>query len=555
MARSSLALQLLLLLVATFTVVIGTDAPGYVQWSIHKNSEVQSAQIARRSLELQGSEGLRARADSVQVGLGNALPYGLYYANISVGTPLQVLSVQIDTGSSDVWIPSSLAEFCAETRSGYPNCIGGSFDEDKSTTFTTVQQPGDFNISYVDGSGSSGDYFTDTFAIGGATLDNFQMGLALDTDISLGILGIGYNNSEANVYTGSGTVYANLPFALVDNGIIKTEAYSLWLNDLQSADGNVLFGAIDTEKFTGNLISVDVYPREGSSKISSFTVAFTSLSATSSSGTDQITPVGYATAAILDSGTTITLLPDDVASIVFEELGATVSAQLGAVVVPCSLAENSGTLNFGFGGTGGPVIKVAVNDLVLPLTLSSGSTPSYTDGTPACQLGIQAAGELPILFGDTFLRSAYVVYDLANNKIGMAQTKFNTTDSNIVAFASQGAEIPSAATATQQSAVTQSADSSEIPKVGIEPTALVSDAVPLETDAEATESFSAAAGFATNAGSESASSTNLASGSAETTKKSAGGSGPRPMPVGTMVAAIATIGGICFGGLAFQFLI
>lgn len=58
------------------------------------------------------------------------------------------------------------------------------------------------------------------------------MGLATDGTIGQGIMGIGYNNSEANVDTGNGTIYANLPNALVDQGVINTEAYSLWLNDL-----------------------------------------------------------------------------------------------------------------------------------------------------------------------------------------------------------------------------------------------------------------------------------------------------------------------------------
>jgi hypothetical protein len=89
-----------------------------------------------------------------------------------------------------------------------------------------------FNISYVDGTGSTGDYFQDTFKIGGASVTGFTMGLALDTSIGTGIMGIGYNSSEANVGTGNGTVYANLPNAMVDQGLIKTEAYSLWLNDL-----------------------------------------------------------------------------------------------------------------------------------------------------------------------------------------------------------------------------------------------------------------------------------------------------------------------------------
>ena len=106
-------------------------------------------------------------------------------------------------------------------------------DAEASSTFNEVGSPGDFNISYVDGSGSVGDYFTDAFSIGGATLNNFQMGLALDTSIGIGIMGIGYNSSEANVFTGDGTIYANLPFAMVDSGIVTTEAYSLWLNDLR----------------------------------------------------------------------------------------------------------------------------------------------------------------------------------------------------------------------------------------------------------------------------------------------------------------------------------
>lgn len=63
-------------------------------------------------------------------------------------------------------------------------------------------------------------------------MSNFQMGLASDSSIGVGIMGIGYNDSEANVATGNGTVYANLPFALVDQGLIPSEAYSLWLNDL-----------------------------------------------------------------------------------------------------------------------------------------------------------------------------------------------------------------------------------------------------------------------------------------------------------------------------------
>jgi hypothetical protein len=89
----------------------------------------------------------------------------------------------------------------------------------------------------VDGTGSTGSYFQDTFTIGGGSLKQFQMGLASSTTIGTGIMGIGYNNSEANVDTGNGTEYPNLPLAMVNQGLINSAAYSLWLNDLRKFSG------------------------------------------------------------------------------------------------------------------------------------------------------------------------------------------------------------------------------------------------------------------------------------------------------------------------------
>lgn len=532
-----MTISTILLLAGAFLSPISAHVgEGTILWNIQQNSAVQAQQLKSRSLELQ-RRGIYPRSDTVSVTLGNAVQAGLYFANISVGTPPQDFLVQIDTGSSDLWIPSSSAALCSDQREG--GCPGGSFDQTASSTFDIVGQ-NEFNISYVDGTGSTGSYFQDTFTIGGGSIKNFEMGLATDTSIGTGIMGIGYNTSEANVDTGNGTIYPNLPFAMVDAGLIKSNAYSLWLNDLQANTGSVLFGGVDTAKYTGDLISVEVYPTSRSGRVTSFTVAFTSLSATSSSGTDQLTPDNYAQAAILDSGTTITLLPDDVAQAVFEELGATVSQQLDAVIVPCSLADNDGTLNYGFGGSGGPTIKVAVSQLVLPLTLPNGQTPTYTDGTAACQLGVQAAGSLPVLFGDTFLRSAYAVYDLDNNRIALAQTDFNATGSNIVPFASSGAPIPSATEAGSQAEVTQTATG--VPKLGVSATA-TGNVGGIGESTQAT-GLSAESGFATNGAS--ASSTGKSSG-----KKSGSVGGPKPFQWSMLGVLAVTMLGMGVGGGLF----
>ncbi|TVY59715.1 putative aspartic-type endopeptidase opsB [Lachnellula suecica] len=499
-----------------------------LRMDIARNPAVAAAQIEERSSYLRSRALSRRASDTVTAALENDLTAGLYSANITVGTPGQTLAVQIDTGSSDVWVPAPGLSICSEPASQGGGCAGGTFDHSSSSTFSVVEQDG-FNISYVDGTGVAGDYFSDMFAIGGATVKGLEMGLASSGTIGQGIMGIGYNTSEANIDTGNGTVYPNLPNQLVDEGLINSLAYSLWLNDLDSSTGSILFGGIDTDKYSGNLISVDVYPTTRSKQVVSFTVAFTSLSATSSSGTDVLTPSDYAEAAILDSGTTITLLPDALAEMVFEELGALYEESLGAAVVPCSLANKNGTLNFGFGGSGGPVISVGVDELVLPLTLTSGSTPKI-NGQDACQLGIMPAGDLPILFGDTFMRSAYVVYDLVNNRIGLANTDFNATGSNVVPFASSGAAIPSASTAPNEAAITQTATGN--PKVDVTPTA---GGVTSATYNPTATGLSAASGFT--------------AASSSSSKKNGGVARPEPFAWSRVLVGLITVALMGAGGL------
>ncbi|TAQ87672.1 hypothetical protein B7494_g4023 [Chlorociboria aeruginascens] len=523
MARSLISTLLL------SSSLLSLASAGTVQMNIARSEAARNAQLQRRSLY--------KRSGTIQAELGNALTAGLYYVNVTIGTPAQDLMVQIDTGSSDVWVPSSTSSVCQDQQDG--GCPGGAFISGSSSTFAVVEEGG-FNISYVDGTGAAGDYFQDTFSIGGSTLKSLEMGLGSDSTISVGIMGIGYNTSEANVETGNGTIYANLPVAMVNDGLINTEAYSLWLNDLDSSDGSILFGGIDTKKFSGDLISVKVYPTGNTDVITSFTVALTSVSVTSPSGTDQLTPAGYAEPAILDSGTTITLLPDAIAEVVLEELGASFSREVGGYVVPCSLADKNGTLNFGFGSTGGPTIKVQVSELVLPLTSETGQTLTYNNGEAACQLGLEPAGEDPTLLGDTFLRSAYAVYDLINNRIALAQTEFNVTDSNVVSFGSSGAAIPSAATAPNEAEVTQTATG--VPRVGVTATDTAGSGVatynPTATGLNAASGFQAT-GTAT---------------STSTHKKNAGGAGPAPFAWSGVLIGAISLGFMGIGGGLFSLL-
>lgn len=119
---------------ATFLLVASSllssaTADGTIRWDIQKNTANEQAQLKARSV------GLRRRSSgTVLASLGNALQDGLYYANITVGTPGQLLNVQIDTGSSDLWVPSATAPICLNEQEG--GCPGGVCKSSQSLPHT-----------------------------------------------------------------------------------------------------------------------------------------------------------------------------------------------------------------------------------------------------------------------------------------------------------------------------------------------------------------------------------------------------------------------------------
>ena len=71
--------------------------------------------------EKRENHALARRAESLTVDLGNAFTNGLYFVNASVGSSKQNVALQIDTGSSDIWMfgPRS----CDVQTS---DCLGGN---------------------------------------------------------------------------------------------------------------------------------------------------------------------------------------------------------------------------------------------------------------------------------------------------------------------------------------------------------------------------------------------------------------------------------------------
>jgi hypothetical protein len=295
----------------------------------------------------------------------------------------------------------------------------------------------------VDGTGASGDYVTDTFTIGGTTLAELQFGIGYTSTTSEGILGIGYQINEVQVGRAGKSPYNNLPAQLVADNKIQSNAYSLWLNDLAASTGSILFGGVDTDQYQGSLETLPVQTVSG--EFAEFLITLTGITLGST-----VIASSQALAVLLDSGSSLTYLPDSITEAIYQVVGAQYDSGQGVAYVACSLADNTTTLDYTFSS---PTISVTMGELVIPISTGS-STPKFPDGVPACLFGIAPAGSSTSVLGDTFIRSAYIVYDLSNNEISIAQTAFNATTSNIVEIGTGTSAVPDATAVANSVAAT-----------------------------------------------------------------------------------------------------
>jgi yapsin 1 len=399
---------------------------------------------AKRGADSRGHDQLlRKRDNTLEVPLDNLYTY--YNIELELGTPPQKFDLLIDTGSSDLWVISETNRYCATTAaqfssSNYFNCSrSGTFAAGDSSTYQFNNS--NFFIRYGDGTVAEGDWGMDTLAFSGQKIPNMSFGLGNLTNSTIGVFGIGYTNNEATMSLSKPYSYANFPVRLAQAGIINTPAYSLWLNDINANEGNILFGGVDHAKYSGDLISVPVLKSSASAtKPTSFTIAFNSLKFTSGGSSQELLP--NTIEALLDSGTSLSYFPKNIAADLLAALDASYSSQIGYYIQSCNL---EGSLEYSFNGAN---ISVPFSSLLLPVMSRRG--PAYFDnGDPVCAIGILPGSYNFALLGDTFLRNAYVVYDLQNDQIALAQAKANTSDSNIEAIVST---IPSATPASLYSA-------------------------------------------------------------------------------------------------------
>ncbi|OIW22783.1 acid protease [Coniochaeta ligniaria NRRL 30616] len=321
-----------------------------------------------------------------------------YYAQLNIGNPAQPVFVQLDTGSFELWVNPQCANldvndarFCQTV---------GQYDTTQSST--SVSLGTSKTLRYGIGSANIS-YFTDDIALPGSTttLRDVQFGVATSTGEEFsGIMGIGYGQGIA-------TRYRNFVDELSAQNATKVKAFTVALGNKDDQEGIIVFGGVDTSRFSGTLARLPIIPAAQSpDQVPRYWVNMQSLSLTPPSGKTR----SYSNSSIpvfLDTGATMTLLPADLAQAVAKDFGSTGADANGFYEVSCDLENVNGTLDFAFDGT---TIRVPYREII-----------RYVAGSPpTCFLGISPSDSFTLL-GDTFMRSAYAVFDLDNNLIWMTQ--------------------------------------------------------------------------------------------------------------------------------------
>ncbi|EON99112.1 putative secreted aspartic proteinase protein [Phaeoacremonium minimum UCRPA7] len=321
-----------------------------------------------------------------------------YYAKLEIGTPPQPVYVQLDTGSFELWVNPTCtnlgladARFCEAI--GFYDTAQSSTVESLGTTKTLRYGIGEANITYV----------KDDISLPGATspMKAVQFGVATSSESQFaGILGIGYG-------LGLTTRYRNFVDELAAQNQTKVKAFSLALGGKDEQEGVIVFGGVDTSKFAGSLAQLPIVDADKSPDgVPRYWVSMESMALSAPSAEAKVyTNSSYD--VFLDSGATLTLLPETLASEIAADFGATGMDANGFYPVDCGIVDVNGTLDFAFNGV---TIKVPYSELIR----QSNSIP------PKCVLGIVPSSDFTLL-GDTFLRSAYAVFDLENHMVYMQQ--------------------------------------------------------------------------------------------------------------------------------------
>ncbi|KAH8649374.1 eukaryotic aspartyl protease [Xylariales sp. PMI_506] len=300
---------------------------------------------------------------------------------VSIGTPAQVLNLDFDTGSSDLWVFSSLTP-ASEKRGQSIYTPTKSSTAKKLTGYT-------WKISYGDGSSSSGVVYDDKVAIGAVSFasqaveaaEKVSTEFTSDTS-SDGLLGLAFSNLNSVSPKAQNTFFDNIK---------STLSSPLFTADLKhNKAGTYTFGKIDTTAYTGEITytSVSLEPGYWTFDAAGYAIG---------SGAK----VSETIKGIADTGTTLLYLPTAIVEAYYKQVSSAKYNELqGGYTLSCSAAA--------------PAFSFYIGSAKITIPGDYITFEPLTTGGATCFGGLQTNTGIGMnIFGDIALKAAFVVFEHA----------------------------------------------------------------------------------------------------------------------------------------------
>ncbi|XP_011893895.1 PREDICTED: renin [Cercocebus atys] len=318
-----------------------------------------------------------------------------YYGEIGIGTPPQTFKVVFDTGSSNVWVPSSK---CSRL---YTACVYHKlFDASDSSSYK--HNGTELTLRYSTGT-VSGFLSQDIITVGGITVTQMfgevteMPALPFMLAEFDGVVGMGFIEQAIGRVT---PIFDNI----LSQGVLKEDVFSFYYNrdseNAQSLGGQIVLGGSDPQHYEGNFHYINLI-KTGIWQIQMKGVSVGSSTLLCEDGCLALVDTG----ASYISGSTSSIEK------LMEALGA--KKRLFDYVVKCNEGPTLPDISFHLGGK---EYTLTSADYVFQESYSS---------KKLCTLAIHAMDIPPPTgptwaLGATFIRKFYTEFDRRNNRIGFA---------------------------------------------------------------------------------------------------------------------------------------
>jgi len=311
-----------------------------------------------------------------------------YYGQVYLGTPKQSFLVLFDTGSSNLWVPSSTCRNCG-AHNKFTDADSSTYIAN-GTTFVIVYGTGELK-GYLSSDILTVGNLSTRVTFGEAT---DEPGITFKEAKFDGIFGLGFRDIAVD--------NVDPPFYVFDQlGLLNQFLFTFYLQSNDERDGELMIGDIDNTHYSGSLWYTPLIHE------TYYMIALSGAEMLNAS----ITTIQK---AILDSGTSILVGPTAEVAAVAAKVGATEVAE-GEYEVDCRSTLPDLVFTLGSG--------TAIKSFTIPGDIWKIKVCEF-DVICSCLMGMMGmdiperdGGPFWIL-GDVFIREYFTVFDMGNLRLG-----------------------------------------------------------------------------------------------------------------------------------------